>query len=71
MHNCVASHIPQVLANTAALYHGEIAGKPLTIQIAPASQAIAWWKPRPSPMTNQLPHRCACCASSSPTFAVA
>jgi hypothetical protein len=36
MHNCVASHIPQVLANTAALYHGEIAGKPLTIQIAPA-----------------------------------
>jgi hypothetical protein len=36
MHNCVASHIPQVLANTAALYHGEITGKPLTIQIAPA-----------------------------------
>jgi hypothetical protein len=36
MHNCVASHIPQVLANMAALYHGEIAGKPLTIQIAPA-----------------------------------
>ena len=36
MHNCVASHIPQVLANTAALYHGEVAGKPLTIQIAPA-----------------------------------
>jgi len=35
MHNCVASHIPQVLANTAALYHGEVAGKPLTIQIAP------------------------------------
>ena len=36
MHNCVASYIPKVLANTAALYHGEIAGKPLTIQIAPA-----------------------------------
>jgi hypothetical protein len=36
MHNCVASRIPQVLAGTAALYHGEVAGKPLTIQIAPA-----------------------------------
>ena len=36
MHNCVASYIPKVLANTAALYHGEVAGKPLTIQIAPA-----------------------------------
>jgi hypothetical protein len=36
MHNCVASHIPQVLVGTAALYHGEVAGKPLTIQIAPA-----------------------------------
>ena len=36
MHNCVASYIPQVLAGTAALYHGEVAGKPLTIQIAPA-----------------------------------
>ena len=35
MHNCVASRIPQVLAGTAALYHGEVAGKPLTIQIAP------------------------------------
>ena len=36
MHNCVASHIPQVLTGTAALYHGEVAGKSLTIQIAPA-----------------------------------
>ena len=35
MHNCVASYIPKVLAGTAALYHGEVAGKPLTIQIAP------------------------------------
>jgi hypothetical protein len=34
MHNCVASPIPQVFAGSAALYHGEVAGKPLTIQIA-------------------------------------
>jgi hypothetical protein len=35
MHNCVASRIPDVLAGRAFLYHGEVAGKPLTIQIEP------------------------------------
>jgi hypothetical protein len=33
MRNCVASRIPDVLAGKAFLYHGEVAGKPLTIQI--------------------------------------
>jgi hypothetical protein len=33
MHNCVASRIPDVLAGRTFLYHGEVAGKPLTIQI--------------------------------------
>ncbi len=33
MHNCVASRIPDVLTGKAALYHGEVAGRGLTIQI--------------------------------------
>jgi hypothetical protein len=33
MRNCVASRIPDVLAGKAFLYHGTVAGKPLTIQI--------------------------------------
>jgi hypothetical protein len=33
MHNCVASRLPDVLTGKAALYHGEVAGKGLTIQI--------------------------------------
>lgn len=33
MHNCVLSRVPRVLAGAAALYHGEIGGKGLTIQI--------------------------------------
>jgi hypothetical protein len=36
MHNCVVSRIPQVVQGTAALYHGEVGGTGLTIQIAPA-----------------------------------
>ena len=35
MHNCVASRVAEALTGRAILYHGEILGKPLTIQIAP------------------------------------
>lgn len=33
MHNCVASRIPDVLTGKATLYHGEVSGEGLTIQI--------------------------------------
>jgi hypothetical protein len=34
MHNCVASLVGDALAGRAFLYHGEVGGKPLTIQVA-------------------------------------
>lgn len=38
MHNCVASRVGEALAGLAFLYHGKVAGKSLTIQIARQGQ---------------------------------
>jgi hypothetical protein len=40
MHNCVVSRIPRVVQGTAALYHGEVGGSGLTIQIV--SSLFGW-----------------------------
>jgi hypothetical protein len=56
MRNCVASRIPDVLGGKAFLYHGEVAGKSLTIQIEPSfggyhvteAKASANKEPRPA-----------------------
>ena len=34
MHNCIASRVGEALLSRAFLYHGEVGGKPLSIQIA-------------------------------------
>lgn len=40
MHNCAVSRIPAVVKGDAALYHGQLAGMALTIQIEPS--ATGW-----------------------------